>query len=194
VFDDVDKTIAKLVDAGLPADLAGRVSISFATPDDSFPPSTLTLPTVNFFLFQIVENAELTSREPNFERDRAGSFSRSAGLTHVDCHYLVTAIAAEQVDGPERDEHFILGAVLKVLVRTRVLPDALLHGSLARLGGPVRGRALRPGTAPSALELWQALRGKPRASLQYTVTIPVDFDAERVPVADPVTATNVGGA
>ena len=46
--------------------------ISFATPDDQFPPASVTLPTVNLFLYDAQENRDLRDREPVLERQPSG--------------------------------------------------------------------------------------------------------------------------
>jgi hypothetical protein len=192
VFDDVNHTIEALLKAELPAEVAGQVTVSFATPDDSFPPTTLALPAINFFLFEIRENLELRDLSPLMERRADGSMQRTPAPVRVDCHYLVTAVAQQQVGGAERDEHRILGAVIKVLLRHRELPGALLQGSLAGKSPPVRSLTARPDAHPSGIELWQALKGKPRASLHYTLTVPVDI-ATPDAIAGPTLLVNVGG-
>ena len=64
MFDDLNRTIEALLRAELADDVASQVSISFATPDDSFPSQGLPLPTINVFLFEIHENTALRELEP----------------------------------------------------------------------------------------------------------------------------------
>jgi uncharacterized protein DUF4255 len=193
MFDDLDRTIEALLKAELPADVASQVSIGFATPDDSFPPQGFSLPAINLFLFEIRENAALRDTEPTRERRADGTAVLVPPPVHIDCHYLVTAVATKQSGSEsELDEHRILGAALKVLLRHRVLPSGVLQGSLAGKTPPVRASAARQDAHPSGIDLWQALKGKPRASLHYTLTVPVDVrDAEEL--ARPVAALAVGG-
>jgi hypothetical protein len=42
------------------------------------------------------------------------------------------------------------------------------------------------------VELWQSLKGKPRATLHYTLTVPVDTSLPDI-VGPPVLTLNVGG-
>ena len=174
MFDDLNRTIEALLKTTLPADVAGQISIGFATPDESFPPQGLSLPAINLFLFEIRENTALREMEPLRDRRADGTTVLAPPPVHVDCHYLVTAVAATQL-GSEMDEHRILGAALQVLLRHRVLPAGVLQGSLAGRTPPVRASAVRQDAHPSGIELWQALKGKPRASLHYTLTVPVDI-------------------
>jgi hypothetical protein len=66
---DLDKTIAALLRRDLPPALVGQVQISFATPDDQFPPQSVTLPAIDLFLYDVRENLELRSNEVYFEYD-----------------------------------------------------------------------------------------------------------------------------
>lgn len=189
MFADVNRTIEALLKAELPANVAGQVSISFATPDETFPPNGLSLPAINLFLFEIYENAELRTVEPLVERRADGAVVRAPPPVHVDCHYLVTAFAEKQL-GSEMEEQYILGATLTVLLRYRTLPAPVLQGSLAGKTPPVRAAAARRGA--SGAELWQVLKGKPRACFHYTLTVPLDVAAAE-PGAVPVTVMSVGG-
>ena len=42
---DLDRTLEVLLTRELPTELANQVTISFTTPDDQFPPTSVTLPT-----------------------------------------------------------------------------------------------------------------------------------------------------
>ena len=68
----------------------------------------------------------------------------------------------------------LLSAVMRALLRFPKLPRELLQGSLARQDLPLPVSALQPGRLQSLGEFWQALGGKPKAALNYTVTLSVD--------------------
>ena len=190
MFDDLNRTIEVLLRAELVADVASQVSISFATPDDSFPPQGLSLPAINLFLFEVRENASLREVEPVRERGADGTTVLVRPSVRIDCHYLVTAVATTQL-GSEMDEARILGAALRALLRHRVLPAAVLQGSLAGKTPPVRAATVRQGENPSRIDLWHALKGKPRASLHYALTVPVDIGMPE-DMAKPVLQLDVG--
>lgn len=191
MFDDINRTIEALLRSDLPSGISSQVSISFVTPDDSFPPTGLALPAINLFLFEIHENTQLREFEPSLARRSDGSLARVPPPAHIDCHYVITAVA-EPTLGSEQDELRILGAVLRVLLRYRVLPDAALRGALIGQSPPVRAAAVRQGMHPSGVELWQSLKGKPRATLHYTLTVPVDTTVPDT-VGPPVLTLEVGG-
>ncbi len=150
------------------------VSVSFLTPDESFPPQSLLLPAVNLFLFELAENRELRSFEPQLERQDDGSVIKRYAPARVDCHYLVTVCARDGVQNPELYEHRLLGAVLQVLLRYRRLPTEVLQGSLKDQEPPVRALTLQPPGRQHGFEMWHALKGKPRAALHYVLTLSVD--------------------
>ncbi|MBX3158023.1 MAG: DUF4255 domain-containing protein [Deltaproteobacteria bacterium] len=177
MFADVNRTIETLLKAELPGDVATQIAISFATPDETFPPQGLALPAINFFLHEIHEHTELRTTEPELERRDDGRIARVAPPVRIDCHYLVTAVAQAQ-PGSEHDEHRILGAALTVLLRHRVYPAPILQGALAGKSPPVRAAIARKGA--SGIELWQALKGKPRACFHYTLTVPFDLGRPEV--------------
>ena len=93
MFDDLNRSIEVLLRTGLSADIGTQITVSFATPDESFPPTGLTLPAINLFLFEIRENPQLREVEPTIERRGDGAMMRVPPAVHVDCHYLVTAVA-----------------------------------------------------------------------------------------------------
>ncbi|MBW2690249.1 MAG: DUF4255 domain-containing protein, partial [Deltaproteobacteria bacterium] len=69
---DLDKTIEELLKQDLPQELVSQVTISFATPDDSFPPTSVTLPAIDLFLYDVRENQDLRSNEWTVERHSSG--------------------------------------------------------------------------------------------------------------------------
>jgi Pvc16 N-terminal domain len=172
MIDDLDRTLEELLKRGLPADLVSQVTISFAAPDDQFPPSSVTPPAVDLFLYDVRENRELRSGEWAVER-HGGAAVRVPPAVRVDCSYLVTAWASAGSTTPARDEHRLLGEVMKVLLRYEVLPAEVLQGSLRGQEPPLPASTLQPGRLQSLGEFWQALGGKPKAALSYTVTISV---------------------
>ncbi len=60
---DLDKTIEELLSRELVSIIGMPVSICFDVPDGNFPPSSVTLPAIDLFLYDIRENTELRSNE-----------------------------------------------------------------------------------------------------------------------------------
>src|SRR5271170_4197861 len=105
----------------------------------------------------------------------------------VDCSYLITAWASEGSTSRPLDEHLLLSEVMKVLLRYPIIPEVLLQGSLKGQEPPLPSSTLQPGRLQSVSEFWQALGGKPKAALNYTVTIgvmPEKAIETEVPVID----------
>jgi hypothetical protein len=174
MIDDLDKTIAALLRRELPQSLAKQIQISFATPDNQFPPQSVTPPAVDLFLYDVRENLELRSNEVYVEARSNGTATRTRAPVRVDFSYLVTAWPSESVPDPAQDEHRLLGVVMRVLLRHRTLPADLLQGVLANQQPPLPVSTLQPGRLQSLGEFWQAMGGKPKAALNYMVTASVE--------------------
>jgi hypothetical protein len=81
---------------------------------------------------------------------------------------LITAWA-----GDIRDEHTLLGEVMRALLRYTSLPVEILPVPLREQEMPLPTTVLQPSYLQSVGEFWQALDGKPKAALNYKVTIAV---------------------
>ncbi len=173
MIDDLDRTLEQLLRAELPESLRSQVAITFAAPDDQFPPAAVTLPAIDLFLYDVRENAELRSNEWRLERRPDGTTFRERAPARVDCSYLITAWASETSTTPALDEHRLLGEVMRILLRHPVVPEGVLQGSLAGQEPPLPVTRLADGRLQSLADFWQALGGKPKAALGLTVTIGV---------------------
>ena len=177
----LDETLAALLRRELAAGLSDQVQVSFATPDDQFPPQSVKLPAIDLFLYDVRENLELRSNEPYVERHADGTATRMRPPVRVDFSYLITAWPSESVPDPSEDEHRLLGEVMLVLLRYRTIPEEVLQGVLVGQQPPLPVSSLQPGRLQSLGEFWQALGGKPKAALNYMVTVAIDVaPAEKV--------------
>ncbi len=183
MINDLDETLAALLIRGLPPGLAEQVQISFAAPDDQFPPQSVTLPAIDLFLYDIRENLELRSNDYYIDRKTDGTALRTTAPVRVDFSYLITAWPSQSVGDPVEDEHRLLGEVMRVLLRHRTIPADVLQGVLLAQVPALPASSLQQGRLQSLGEFWQALGGKPKVTLNYTVTVSVDVaDAEVVPL------------
>jgi hypothetical protein len=173
MIDDLDRTLEELLKRELPPELVDQVTISFAVPDDQFPPSSVTLPAIDLFLYDVRENRELRTNEWVVERNGNGTATKKRAPARVECSYLITAWSSKSSTTPAQDEHRLLGEVMQVLLRHATIPEPALQGSLAGQEPPLPTVTLLPGHLQSMGEFWQALGGKPKAALNYTVTISV---------------------
>lgn len=127
-------------------------------------------PTVNLYLYDIREDLKKRTRGLLNEYDGNGRVaSRRLPPRHFRLSYLVTAWTQR----PE-DEHRLLSALLACFVRHESVPDDLLAGPL-RLGLPVAlSVALPPPEDRSFADVWSALGGELKPSLDLVVSAPID--------------------
>lgn len=171
---DLDKTLEELLKRELPPDLVEQITISYATPDDQFPPNSVSLPAVDFFLYDVRENRTLRSNEWVIERNSDGTTTKQRPPARVECSYLVTAWPSDSVPNPAQDEHRLLGEVMKVLLRHPTIPAVILQGSLQGQEPPLPAITLQPGHLEMMGPFWQALGGKLKAAINYSVTFAVE--------------------
>ena len=193
MLQDLDETLKDLLTRSLPPKWA-TADIRFDAPDDTFSPENQKI-TLDLFLYDVRENRELRSTEPVLDRQSNGSLRQTRPPVLMDCSYFITAwsgINANTVALKQdvvKEEHELLSEVMKVLLRYPVLPNAILTGKLQDQEPP-RTSMLQPSMLQSIAEFWQALGGKPRAALNYMVTIAVEVD-EPQPAAPIVTDRQV---
>ncbi len=181
MINDLDATLRVLLKKGLPPALADQVQISFATPDDQFPPQSVMLPAIDLFLYDIRENLELRSNEVFLDYHSDGSATRTPAPVRIDFSYLITAWPSESVQVPSEDEHHLLGEVMRVLVRYKQIPETMLQGELMDQNPSLPVISFQPGRLQSLGEFWQALGGKPKVALNLQVTLSVTAaDTEKV--------------
>lgn len=174
---DLDRTLRALLERELQKvqDITPD-QLSFATPDATFAPSAQF--TVNLFLYDIRENRELRNNDWRLERDSKGKALKKRPSVRVDCSYLITTWAQD----PEA-EHYWLGQVLQILLTYPTLPADVLQGCLKGQQPPLPTSTLQASHLQSLAEFWQALGGKPKAALHYTVTCGLEVGVpEEVPL------------
>lgn len=198
---DLDRTLEGFLRLKVlsPQGLEDQVEISFAPPDDQFQASLGTNLTINLFLYDITENLDLRTQEWHYEKQGDRHQVRTPPPARVDCSYLITVWSSSS-ESRVNDEHQMLGRLMQTLCRYSFLPKSALFGSLAPLGNsqedtPIDGddelsyiptRTLQAGRLQSIAEFWQAMGGKPKASINYTVTISLSTQdaGDRVRVVD----------
>lgn len=175
MFHDLDSTLEELLRRQLPPDVIEQVTISFATPISGKLPSSVALPAINLFLYQIEESTELRTMDPIVRRLEDGTTVRSGPVRRVHCYYLVTAWAKESASQPERDEHRLLGEVVRVLLRFREIPFEALRGSMVEQVVAPRASIFQVNQQARG-DFWRALGERPKASCNYVVDIAVPLD------------------
>ena len=159
---------------------AGQVEVSFEPPTRDWAAGR-NVPTVNAYLYDIREDTARREYGMISVRDESGIVvQRHRPLRYFRLSYLMTCWTRR----PE-DEHRLLASVLGCLIGTEVLP-VTGAGVLASLGLPVQlTLATPPVDSRSAADLWSALGGNLKPSLDVVVTAPYPESGE--PVAPPVT-------
>lgn len=146
-----------------------------------------TGPAVNAYLYDIRE--ELSRRERGLvalRDDRGVVVKHRQPYRWFRLSYLVTAWTATP-----QDEHRLLSAVLACLLRNDFLPPEALGGVLAELGVPVPvSAAAPPAESRSLADIWSAMGGELKPSLDVVVTTPFPVSPE-FEAAPPVTQAGV---
>jgi Pvc16 N-terminal domain len=177
MLDALDSTLELLLKREFPPDVPSRDTEVFISFDTPYQGAIKKKPAINFFLYDVQENLELRSSAWSVERQN-GTAIKKRPPARVDCSYLITAWA--QNDEDVKTEHQLLGAVMKVLLRHRKLPESSLADNFEGQDLPLRLISLRPSNLQSFGEFWQAMGGKegtrPKVVLHCTATISVPVD------------------
>lgn len=142
-------------------------------------------PTVDVYLYDIREDLRRRERgvHNEYNADQTRIVGRHLPPRHFKLSYLVTAWTQR----PE-DEHRLLSALLSAFLRFDALPAELLSGPLAEVGLPVPLTVgLPPPEDRGFADVWSALGGELKPSIDVVVSAPVDT-GQRFPVGPPVEA------
>jgi hypothetical protein len=165
VISDADAALRELLLAEVLRDQPAEVVFDAPTTDWA---ARRTGPAVNVFLYDIREEPE--RRDPYRVPVRGPSGRVGAhrpGPRFYRLSYLVTAWTARP-----QDEHHLLGQLLENLVRFDVIPPEHLHGRLADHHVTLQV-ALPPGEDRSLTDLWTALGGEMKPSLDVVLVAPL---------------------
>lgn len=179
MLNDLDETIKEMLVKGVPLDLS-EIDVAFDAPTGEWSAS-LARPTVNCYLYTVLENQDLRSNQWEMDRvlgHKNGSDSRTPVGTkrrwpfRVDCCYMITCWANEP-----SDEHRLLWRALAALMRHHTLPPECLKGLLAGQEWPMPTKVAQPdGPLKNPSDFWSNMDGPIRAGFHYIVTLPLDPD------------------
>lgn len=164
---EIDEALRRLVrDEVLPS---SAVEVVFEAPTKDWA-ARRNAPTVNVYLYDIREDLRRRSRGLINEYDERGTVrSRVVPPRYIKLSYLVTAWTQR----PE-DEHRLLSALLLATIGYDAVPPGLLTGSVAQLGLPVPMTvALPPPEDRAFADVWTALGGELKPSLDVVISVPV---------------------
>ena len=179
MFSDVDETLRAVLIAELPV-TNGDIDISFERPTREWS-NRLTKPTVNLFLYDIRDRADLRDASPLVRRTDNGITTKTTPARRIDMSYMVTAWAREPAD-----EHRILARALACILRRGRIEEAYLQGELLGAEFAVLARVMPPDHHTKPYELWGVLDNDLRASHAWVITAPLDVFA---PVPTPIVRT-----
>jgi hypothetical protein len=179
VIQEVDAALRELVDRE--AIGGADVQVVFDAPTKDWA-GRRNAPTIDLYLYDIREDMRRRSRGMlNEYDDNTNLRARTVPPRHFKLSYLVTAWTQRA-----EDEHRLLAALLQCFLAHDALPTELLTGSLADLGLPVPVTVgLPPPEDRAFADVWSALGGELKPSLDVVVSAPVDT-GQRFPVGPPV--------
>lgn len=185
---EVDRALQTLIeDEAIPGT---EVQVCFDAPTKDWA-ARRNVPTVDVYLYDIREDLRRRQRGLFNEYDGERVRARRLPPRHFKLSYLVTAWTQR----PE-DEHRLLAALLGCFLRRDALPEEVLTGSLRDLSLPVPvSIALPPPEDRSFADVWTALGGELKPSLDLVITAPTDTGRTYPagpPVDEPVTIVTEG--
>ncbi len=150
-------------------------------------------PTIDVYLYDIREDMRRRERGMhNVYDERKIIVSRHLPPRHFKLSYLITAWTQR----PE-DEHRLLSSLLSCFLRYDALPANVLTGPLTELGLPVPITiALPPPEDRAFADVWSALGGELKPSIDLVVIVPMDTGQQfhtGPPVSIPPTI-DIGGS
>ncbi|WP_327368800.1 DUF4255 domain-containing protein [Streptomyces sp. NBC_01217] len=161
----------------------GQIAVVFDAPTREWA-AKVNAPMVNLYLYDIREDMRRRERGLHNEYDERGTIvARRRPPRFFKLSYLITAWTKR----PE-DEHRLLSSLLGCLLRYEALPPERLTGTLAEIGAAVpMSIALPPPEDRSFADVWSALGGELKPSLDLVISVPVTASPSYVvgpPVGD----------
>ncbi len=161
---EVDHSLESLLRAEVLRD--AETDIVFDAPTTDWA-ARLTGPVIDAFLYDIHEDIERRHAGTPVEKDANGRIiGRRPPTRHYKLSYLLTAWTTQAAD-----EHRLLGRLLENLIRFEKVPDEHLRGRLAGLSLPLSIAMPQPDR--SASDLWSAVGGEMKPSLDLVVLVPI---------------------
>ncbi len=174
MFDDLDRTLANLLKRNLPVEVSEAVDISFDTPDSKFPPSWVKLPSINLFLYDAREDLELRSTDWGWKQKGNNICAVTRPPTQLQCSYIITGWTSESSPNYILEEHRLLGAAMKALLRDKIISKDNNEGDLKEGNARIQRTLALQADYLRMGEFWQAMGGKPRMAINFQVTISID--------------------
>ncbi len=181
VIGEVDSALRALIEREAVG--RGDVEVAFDAPTREWA-GRRNSPTIDVYLYDIREDLRRRDRGMvnEYDADERRIVARHLPPRYFKLSYLVTAWTQR----PE-DEHRLLSTLLATFLRFDALPEELVGGSLAELGLAVPVTvALPPPEDRAFADVWSALGGELKPSIDVVVSAPVDT-GQRYETGPPVT-------
>lgn len=178
MINDLDETIKAILTVGVPLD-PSEVDVVFDAPSGEWSTS-LSRPTINCYLYHVVENTELRIHDWKVTRQQSQNGSDSSHPVgsrrkiplRVDMCYMITTWASVI-----EDEHSLLWRSLAALARHGVLPEEHLKGSLAEQEYSMPVKVAQPeGVFKNPSDFWSGMDSHIKPTLSVIITVPLDLD------------------
>lgn len=165
---DVDESLRNVIAARVLN--RSDIGVVFDAPTKEWA-SRRTGPTINVFLYDVREDIGRRDVAPQAVKDETGRvIARQPPARRFRLAYLLTAWTQR----PE-DEHRLLSALVSTFVRIDRIPGDMLAGALGDAVVPVILQLALPPTQDRSLsDIWSALGGEMKPSLDLVVIAPID--------------------
>jgi hypothetical protein len=180
VIGDLHETIKQMLVEGVPLDLS-EIDVAFDKPDSEWS-SSLSRPTINCYLYHVIENHDLRqtdwqinrpilSKEP-VKRGEHRMATRRRLPFRMDHFFMVTAWANEI-----EDEHRLLWRIMVALMRFNNgnIPPEKLQGELFGQEWPIPMKVAQADTPiKNPTDFWSSMEVAVKPSVNMVVTLPLD--------------------
>lgn len=167
MINDLDETLRQILIEDLPVK-SGEIGIEFDQPKREWS-ARLSRPTVNLYLYDIRENANLRNFQPQYMGNGITSAARKRPPVRLDCQYIITAWATEVAD-----EHRLMARAMQVFYRIGQIPPERLVGRLKDQPFALATQVGSHDKLTNPAEVWSALDNEVRPSISLMVTLAMD--------------------
>ena len=157
-------------DEGSDGEFDGLV-IRFDLPEAN---TTQSVPTLSIFLYDLYEDVGKRQSEQNRFDIRTGM--RAPGRVNLCCNYLITYWEASAGGGGDGPQSAPDSQAFKVI--TKIIKALLINRELSAIPGAYTSVIQPQENLNSLGNFWQALDNRPRLSLRYSVTAPIQLDQD----------------
>ncbi len=165
---ELNETLRELLLREMPV-RKGDVDIQFELPKREWS-SRLSKPTLNIYLYDILENIELRGSEQWSQFDNEdGTVTLRRNPVRINFYYLITSWAKEI-----QDEQHLLSVTLTTLLRQATIPELILPDVLKNQPVPIRLEVVQNKGLQKMSDFWGTMDNDPHPGIRLTVTLTVD--------------------